>query len=139
MSGGPAEDAIVAALQRFTGFVNAGDMPAALACFTANPSIVEDIAPYHWQGPGAGAAWLAAMGANAARAGMTGITMTFHAPTLVLTEGDRGYAVLPGDLAYAFGDGSVRRVRGHGTFAVQRDAADWKIETLTWGWERELA
>jgi hypothetical protein len=134
----PSDQAeIVEALNRFAEHVNRGEIPAALACFTDEPSIVEDIAPYHWRGPHAAGDWLGAMAENAQRHGMSGIHMRFGAPTMVETAADRGYAVLPGDLTYSFPKAADRVVHGHVTFAVQRAGPTWKVETLTWAWVRE--
>ena len=130
------EAAIVETLNRFAEHVNRGEIPGALACFTDEPSIVEDIAPYHWQGRRAAGDWLTAMAENAQRHGMSGIHMRFAAPTMVEVTGERGYAVLPGDLTYSFPEGPDRLVHGHVTFALQRVGADWKVETLTWAWVR---
>ena len=54
-----------ASLDHFCELVNQGDAPAALAYFLPVASIVEDLAPYSWEGPGAGMEWLQAMNANA--------------------------------------------------------------------------
>jgi hypothetical protein len=135
---GPADEtAIVETLNRFAEHVNRGEIPAALACFTHEPSIVEDIAPYHWQGPRAAGDWLTAMAENAQRHGMSGIHMAFGAPTMVMVEAGRGYAVLPGDLTYSFPEAADRVVRGHVTFAVEKSGEAWTIETLTWAWVSE--
>jgi hypothetical protein len=137
VSAGSAEAAVVKTLNRFAGHVNRGEMGEALAHFTDSPSITEDIAPYHWRGPSAGQDWLAAMGANAERHGISGIHMGFGAPTMVEVTGDRGYAVLRGDLTFSFADAPDRRIQGHVTFVVQQSVRAWKIETLTWAWVSE--
>jgi hypothetical protein len=135
----PVAGEIVAALNWFADLVNRGEMAAAVACFTEAPSIIEDLAPFHWRGPAAGAEWLGAMAANAEREGFSRIEMKFREATLVLAEAGRGYAVLPGDLTFTLAEGGVRHVQGHATFAVQKAAGDWKIEALTWAWLREVA
>jgi len=134
-----AEAVIVETLNRFAEHVNRGEVAAAIGHFTDDPSIVEDLSPFHWRGPDAAGAWLAAMAANAERNGVTGIHMGFRAPRLVLVDGDRGYAVLPGDLSYSFAGAPDRRIGGYVTFAVQKIHDAWKIETLTWTWEHEAA
>lgn len=131
----PAEAELTSALNRFADLVNKGDAPDALAYFVANPSITEDLAPYHWQGPKAGVDWLNGMAANAAKMGMTDVNMRFLPATMVQIVGARGYAVIPGDLTYTFKDGSKKHAQGHVTFATEKVAAGWKIEALTWTWE----
>jgi ketosteroid isomerase-like protein len=132
-----AEAELTSALNRFSELVNKGDAPGALAYFVANPSITEDLAPYHWSGPKAGLDWLNGMAANAAKAGMTDVNMHFLPATMVQITGPRGYAVLPGVLTYTFKDGSKKHAQGHATFATQKVPAGWRIEALTWAWESE--
>ena len=71
----PAAADPMAAMTGFTDAVNRNDMAGALTYLGPSPSIVDDLAPYRWQGPGAGGAWMAAMGANAQARGMTTINM----------------------------------------------------------------
>jgi ketosteroid isomerase-like protein len=120
------------AISIFTDAVNRGDVPAAVSLFTEAPSITEDGPPFHWTGSGAGAAWIASMGANADARGVSTINMRLSPATRVEAAGDRAYAIVPGVLTYAFNDGHSERADGLLTFALQRIGADWKIETLTW-------
>ena len=125
-----------ASLDHFCELVNQGDAPSAVAYFLPDASIVEDLAPYSWQGPTAGMQWLQAMNANAERSGISAINMHFLPATTVQITGARAYAVIPGDLTYSFKDGTIQHAQGHVTFALQKVAASWRIETLTWTWER---
>jgi ketosteroid isomerase-like protein len=129
----PAEgSAAMAAITRFTDAVNRGDAPAALGYFGPSPTIVEDLAPYRWQGPGAGGAWMAAMGANAQAKGMTVINMQLAKATRIEVDGGGAYAVVPGLLTYTFKDGHTEHADGMLTFALQRVGEAWKIDALTW-------
>jgi ketosteroid isomerase-like protein len=132
---GPAEAELTSSLNRFAELVNKGDVPGALGYFVANPSITEDLAPYHWYGPKAGEDWLNGMAANMAKSGMTDVQMHFLPATMVQITGARGYAVIPGELTYTFKDGSKKHAQGHATFAAEKFAAGWRIEVLTWAWE----
>ena len=125
-----------ASLDRFCELVNQGNAPEALAYFLPDATIVEDLSPYSWQGSSAGMEWLEAMNANAERSGMSGVHMRFQPASTVQITGARGYAVIPGDLTYTFKDGRVQHAHGHVTFVLQKMTAGWRIETLTWAWER---
>ena len=133
----PAEAELTSALNRFAELVNKGDAPGALGYFVANPSITEDLAPYHWYGPKAGADWLAGMASNAEKMGMSDVHMHFKPATMAQVTGARGYAVIPGELTYTFKDGSKKLAKGHVTFATEKSEAGWKIDSLTWAWESE--
>jgi ketosteroid isomerase-like protein len=125
-------DSIMSSIQAFTNEVNRGDTPAAVAHFTANPSITEDGAPFHWTGAGAGEAWIASMNATADANRMTAIDMQLSPATRVEVAGGRAYVIVPGVLTYEMKDGHRKISAGQLTFALQRVGADWKIETLTW-------
>lgn len=128
----PAEATeIVATITRFTDAVNAGNQQVAIAHFTADASITEDVAPYRWQGPGAGAQWLLAMWENGQRAGLANIAMTLGVPTRVEVSGDHAYVVLPGALTFEMG-GQPHRDDGTLTFALQKSEGAWLIGSLAW-------
>jgi ketosteroid isomerase-like protein len=121
----------VATITRFTDSVNAGDQQAAIAHFTADASITEDVPPYRWHGPEAGAQWLLAMWENGQRAGLANIAMTLGAPTRVEVSGDHAYLVVPGALTFEMG-GQPRRDDGALTFALQKSEGVWLIGSLAW-------
>jgi ketosteroid isomerase-like protein len=122
----------MATITRMTDAVNRGDAPTAFAAFTPGPTIVEDLAPYRWQGPGTPQAWLEGMAANAQAHGFTAINMKLAAPTRIEVTGDRAYAIVPGVLSYTLKDGHSEHADGLITALLQRFAADWKIDTLIW-------
>lgn len=121
----------VATITRFTASVNAGDQQAAIAHFTADASITEDVPPYRWHGPEAGAQWLRAMWENGQRAGLSNIAMTLGVPTRVEVSGDHAYVVVPGALTFDMG-GQPRRDDGALTFALQKSGDAWLIGSLAW-------
>jgi hypothetical protein len=57
-------DAIITAVLEMVHAVNRGDFATAIAAFSDTPLIVEDIAPFRWQGAGAASEWLSAMGSK---------------------------------------------------------------------------
>jgi ketosteroid isomerase-like protein len=126
------EQAVAASLVQFTEAMNRGDVPAALAHFAANPTITEDLAPYRFSGPEAGATWVSAMGANGEAHGVTAIDMALSPATRVEVSGDLAYAVVPGLLTWTMKDGSKQRSAGTLTFALQRTSGAWLIHTATW-------
>jgi ketosteroid isomerase-like protein len=135
-SAGSAEP--MATITRFTDAVNKGDAPGTLAAIGPNPVILDDLAPYSWQGPGAAGAWLTAMGANAQAKGMTQINMRLLQATRIEVEGANAYVVVPGVLTYTFKDGHTEHADGVLTFALQQQAGGaWKIGALTWTGPRE--
>jgi ketosteroid isomerase-like protein len=123
---------VLATITRMTDAVNKGDAPTAFAAFTASPTIVEDLAPYRWTGPGTPQAWLEGMGANAQAHGITTINMRLAPPTRIEVANDRAYAIVPGTLSYVLKDGHAEQADGLITALLQRTGSDWKIDTLIW-------
>jgi ketosteroid isomerase-like protein len=127
-----AHQDVVGAINRFVNAVNQGNHEAALEHFTPDATIIEDIPPYRWQGPQAGSQWMAAMGENAARSGITGIAMQLADATRVEVDADSAYAVYSAVLTLS---GNTLQLQSGGclTFTLQRAGAGWLINALAWG------
>jgi ketosteroid isomerase-like protein len=128
----PDSGPVLATITRMTDAVNRGDMPTAFAAFTPGPTIVEDLAPYRWSGPGTPQAWVEGMGANAQAHGITVINMKLGPPTRIDLTNDHAYAIVPGRLSYTLKDGHSEHADGLITFILLRAGGDWKIDTLVW-------
>jgi len=130
---GPAEDAALAPVHQFIDAVNKGDMKGAGAAYTQSPSIIDEFAPYHWQGPTAYADWQAAFESKSKAQGMTDPVMTLLKPTRVVVTGDQAYAVVPA--LYDFRLKGIT-IREHGTFsfALAKTAEGWRISAWGWAW-----
>jgi len=121
---------VVVAIKDFVGAVNRGDQDRALALLTKDVTIMEDLAPYRWQGPTAGAEWLVAMNENAQREAITGIFMQLGRATRVEVEGPHAYAIVEGHLTY----NGVKLLHSHGTltFALVKEQRGWLISAFAW-------
>ena len=124
------EGDISAAIAAMVDAVNKGEFAVASAHFASEVVIVEDLAPFRWQGPDAVSHWLAAMGANAARLDLRAITMTLVRTVRMMIENDRAYAVCLGELEYTTASGKLTAL-GHLTFTLAKRGR-WLIETLVW-------
>lgn len=127
--------AVARSVVSFVNAVNEGHEHAALGHFTDDVSIVEDLAPYRWQGPHAGAEWLEAMFRNGQKMGVSEILMHLGNPKRVEVTGDRAYEVIPGVVTLK-GKGRSLRESGSLTFALRKEGADWKIAAFSWSGER---
>ena len=124
------EGDISAAIAAMVDAVNKGEFAVASAHFASEVVIVEDLAPFRWEGPDAVSQWLAAMGANAAKHDLHAITMTLARTVRMMVEDDRAYAVCLGELEYTRASGKLTAL-GHLTFTLARRGG-WLIETLVW-------
>lgn len=123
--------AVVAAVVGLVEAVNVADFGTAVAAFTEEPVIIEDIAPYLWRGRDAPSAWLSAMGANAARLNVQSVLMTLEQPTRVEVVDQVAYAVFPGQLSLGAGEADLVAV-GTLTFTLQGAGGRWLIDSLVW-------
>jgi len=108
------------------------EMDKAMGYYAPAATVVDDLPPYRWTGPGAGGAWLTAMGANAQKLGISGIEMRVAQVTRVDVAADHAYAVAPGRLSLTYKDGHVERAEGQLAFTLTRTPGGWKIDTQTW-------
>lgn len=129
---GADRQSVVRFVATFVDQVNKGQASAALAHLAKDVSITEDLAPFRWTGPRAGADWLAAMQKNGVRMGVSDIQMRLGTPAQVLVHGDSAYEAVPGVVTLA-GKGRAVREQGMLTFALKRVEGIWKISSLAWG------
>ena len=106
----------------FVGEVNSGKFETALARFSNNATIVEDIAPFMWQGPQAGSEWLAAMATNAERLGVTSVAMELGEALRIEVDEGAAYAIFAGTVQLERADRTLREP-GLLTFALASPAA----------------
>ena len=115
--------------------VNRGDFDAAIGAFSDGAVIVEDLAPYRWTGRSAPSSWLAAMGENAGKLGISSVVMEAGQPSRTEIEGDRAYLIVPGLLRYVTAGGQLR-ADGTITFTLVNRSGTWLIDTLVWSGPR---
>ena len=118
-------------IARFVDAVNRGDQSVAIGCFTADATIVEDIAPFRWQGPDACAQWMAAMWENAQRMALTGVAMDLGPAIRIEVEGKFAYALFGGRLRL-MAPTSELRSDGQLTFTLETGGTGWRISAMTW-------
>jgi ketosteroid isomerase-like protein len=126
---------IASTVSTFVDEVNSGRIEAALARFTHDVTIIEDLAPYRWQGRDAGSQWLTAMAANAERLEVTAVVMDLGMAQRIEVEGATGYAIFDGTVLLKAADKTLREA-GLLTFALERHSDQWLISALTWTGQR---
>ena len=126
---------IASTISTFVDEVNSGRIEAALARFTPDVTIVEDLAPYRWQGQDAGSRWLTAMAANAERLEVTEVVMDLGMAQRIEVEGVTGYAIFDGTVLLKAVDQTLREA-GLLTCALERHSDEWLISAMTWTGQR---
>ena len=124
-------DVLVPVHQFLDGF-NKGDAKSALAACASPAYIVDEFAPYAWQGPTACADWANDYDANAKKNAITDGVVTLGRPRHVDVVGDHAYVVVPTDYAYKQAGKPVKESGSTMTLALQKGADGWRITAWTW-------
>ncbi len=111
---------------------NDADEAKAVAACADDASVIDDIPPFEWHGPGACSRWQKDYDAYVQKEGMTDATGTIGKPRQLIISGDRAYAVVPTTFAFTK-QGKPVKVGATTTFSLHRTAAGWRITGWAWG------
>ncbi|HEX3430782.1 MAG TPA: nuclear transport factor 2 family protein [Rhizomicrobium sp.] len=125
------KDDVMATLRQYDEAFNKNDMKAWNSLCTDNAIILDDFAPYVWQGAKACGDWWSAFDASAKKAAMTSATVRLGEAWHVTVTGDRAYAVYPTRFTFKL-NGKPVSERGVWTMALQKLGPGWRISG--WGW-----
>jgi ketosteroid isomerase-like protein len=126
-----ADAGALAAVRQFIESFNAGNLDGARAAHAANPTIVDEVPPFHWQGPGAFDAWFASLNAHDAARGVTDGKVTLGDVVRQESAGDGAYVVMAA--RYAFKEkGVAMSAPAQMTFALAKAADGWRIVGWTY-------
>jgi ketosteroid isomerase-like protein len=126
-----ADVAVTAPIHQFIDNFNKGDEKAAEATHVAEPIIVDEVAPYHWQGHGSFKAWLGDLDKHDKAHGVTDGLVKLGDPIRQEIDGDHAYVVMACD--YLFKQKGVSmKAPAQMTFALQKDKDGWRISGWTY-------
>ena len=111
---------------------NDADEAKAVAACADDASVIDDVPPFEWHGPGACARWQKDYDAYVQKEGMTDATGTIGKPRQLIITGDRAYAVVPTTFAFTK-QGKPVKVSATTTFSLHRTAGGWRITGWAWG------
>ena len=117
------------------GFIEAtgkaADINRAASYWTANQSMVDEFAPYHWTGPNAVRNWWAGFLADSKKSGATDAVVVTTARPHILQTATHAYVVQPARVELKV-KGKPVAINGLLTFALDRTKAGWKIASCAW-------
>ena len=125
----PADDA-KATVQRFVDGMNSGNFGVLSLCATST-TVVDDIPPYVWTGPGACTRWLNDILANMKDAGTTAMRANFSQPTTASVHDKTAYVVYPVSFVMTT-KGAQSTKTGVMTFVMDQGTDGWKFTNITW-------
>lgn len=110
---------------------NDNDAAKAMAACADDASVIDDIPPFEWHGPGACSNWVKDYEAYLQKEGMTDATGTIGKPHPLTISGDHAYAVVPATFAFTK-NGKPVKTTATATFALHKTAAGWRITGWAW-------
>lgn len=122
---------VLAPIHRFIDSMNKGDANAAAATFAPDANIIDEFAPYHWQGDDAFAKWGADFAAMSKAGGVSDMHLTLGRPRHVNVSGDHAYVVVPTLITFKQRGKAVRE-HGTFTFALSGAAGVWRLAAWAW-------
>ena len=125
-------DEIAAPIKQFIDNFNKGDAKAAAKTNVENGLvIIDEVAPFVWQGKDAFKAWNDDLAKHDKAQGVTDELVTLSAATRVESEGNQAYAVVPA--VYTFKQkGVAMREVAQMTFALRKGDHGWRIAGWSW-------
>jgi ketosteroid isomerase-like protein len=124
-------DAVAAARQFIDGF-NKGDVKTALAACAPSTTVIDEFAPYLWQGPNGCATWANDFDADAKKNGITDAIVKLAKPRHVFVTGDKAYVVIGATYDYKKGGKKKSQTGATFTVALQKGADGWRITAWAW-------
>ena len=127
-----ARDAgIAATIKTMMDGFNKGDIAAVKAIHIVDPTIVDNVAPFVWSGPGSFDKWLGDLGKAEAAAGKSDGNVWFGESVDEQISDGSAYVVTPCTYTYKQGGKTVREA-GFVAFVLVKVGMEWKVASWSW-------
>ena len=113
--------------------INSGDIQSVEKAHAPGATIVDEIPPYYWSGPGAYRRLMRDFDAFGKAQGIEEFLVTLDSVDQVQVTGDRGYVALSADVVSRT-KGVTSRDSGRFVIALARLTGEWQI--VHWSWVR---
>lgn len=123
---------VMAVVNQFLDGFNKGDTKAALATCAPQTAIIDEFAPYVWQGATACSDWANDFDADAKKNGITEPKVVAGKPRHVDVVGDRAYVVMPADFKFKLKGKTTAEKGSTFTLTLQKLAEGWRITGWAW-------
>ncbi len=128
----PEQAELGAPIHRFVDAFNKGDMTGAAAAYApADLTIIDELPPYIWRGPGALGAWAGDLMKDVARRGLSNPAVAVGEPVRWEVDGASAYVIAPAVYSYKQ-NGVDMQEPSRMTFTLAKGADGWKITSWTW-------
>jgi hypothetical protein len=127
-----AQSDAMATVSRFVDAFNKGDTKVVLETCSERSFIIDEFAPYAWEGADGCSRWIADYGTDATKNKITDGRVTLGQPLHVDVSADRAYIVVPVSYEYKQNGKPVRESDSILTVALHRSAGAWRIDGWAW-------
>jgi ketosteroid isomerase-like protein len=136
LAGAPAlaatEAELAAPIHQFVDSFNKGDLAGAAAAYAQTDlTIVDELPPYIWRGPGAVRSWAGDLTHDIERRGLSNASLTVGEPIRTEVDGDSAYVIVPAVYAY-LEHGKPMNEPARMTYTLMRGPGGWKISSWSW-------
>jgi ketosteroid isomerase-like protein len=121
----------LAVVNQWTENFNKGDLKSAIALCAPDASVIDDLAPFHWRGPGACSKWSDAYATYVKEEGITDVTVTLAPSQTVEVSGDHAYFAARASYA-GTQKGKPIKSSARVAMALQKGSGGWQI--VAWSW-----
>jgi ketosteroid isomerase-like protein len=118
-------------IHQFIDAFNKGDAAGAAATHAADVSIIDEVAPHIWSGPGGFQAWATTLMSDAKAKGQSENKVTLGDVIRSQDDGDTAYVVFKA--TYSYEEKGVDLTEpAQMVFSLRKTAGDWKISAWAW-------
>jgi ketosteroid isomerase-like protein len=128
-----------AAVRRYVDAFNRGDADAMADCFASHGSILDGMAPHLWVGPSAASDWYRDVLIEGEHLGAGDYHAALGEPAHNNVTGDSAYVVFPASMTLRLKGQPIRQDGATFTFALRREAGEWRIAAWAWAKGRAAA
>lgn len=111
---------------------NKGDLKGFAALCAPTAYVIDDFAPYQWDGANACAAWGKAVAASLKNQHIVGAIVTFGTPWQVATTGNIAYVVVPASLRMSRNGRPVAENGSVLTAVLRKSGSGWVMTSWSW-------
>ncbi len=130
-------DSPATAVQNYIDAFNRGDADGMAACFAAQGSILDGMAPHLWIGPTAASDWYRDVLIEGERLDVRNYNATIGEPSHNDVTGDSAYLVVPASMTFKLKGRQMTQTGATFTFALKKEGGDWRI--AAWAWAKGKA
>jgi len=123
---------VMTPVHRFVDGFNKSDAKTELSACADQVSIIDDFAPYHWNGAGACSAWAQAYDEWAKKNGITDGAVTLGKVRSIEVVGDQAYAVVTAGFTWKQNGKPMIESGATLTVVLHKSGSRWLITAWTW-------